>query len=83
MVIFLQGCDAKSFTNRDGNALWHKENSASFPALDERIFDGFPALKDASLKGLQWPGTSRNPTPPQLLGGAQHQVKKQVRMLWS
>lgn len=35
MVIFLWGCDAKSFTKRDDNALWHKENSASFSALDE------------------------------------------------
>lgn len=35
MVIFWWGRDAKSFTKRNGNAVWHKENSASFSALDE------------------------------------------------
>lgn len=38
MVIFfffLQGCDAKSFTERDGDAGWHKENSARFSTFSE------------------------------------------------
>lgn len=35
MVIFSRGCDAKSFTKRDGDAGWHEGNSTSFPTLDE------------------------------------------------
>jgi len=52
MVIFFQGCDAKSFTKRDENAIWHKENSANFSTLDEGNIGSFSgAGGDAPLKG--------------------------------
>lgn len=60
MVIFLQGCDAKSFTKRDGDAVMarSKGNSASFSAWDERCICNFPGTGgDAPVHGWQGLGT--------------------------
>lgn len=60
MVIFLQGCDAKSFTKRDGDAVMarSKGNSASFSARDERCICNFPGTGgDAPVHGWQGLGT--------------------------
>lgn len=69
MVIFLRGCDAESFTKRDEDALWRKENSASFSALDKGIFDNFAVLKEMLHSKAD---SSREPLGTQMY---QHQAK--------